>query len=150
MGFGAINIDREVILNQEIVSQGLVMEPEIGQIADSVYREVLRRDRVYRKNRPFPELEGRHAIIVDDGLATGYTMLAAVRFARGRKAHKITVAVPVAHEEAYGMIKRESDSIICIYIDHGYMFAVANFYDDFSDMSEEEIIGILEGVKAGR
>jgi putative phosphoribosyl transferase len=147
MGFGAVNIDKEVIVNQDIVDRGFVSGEDIKDITDEVYREVQRRDRVYRGNKPFPKLEDRHVIIADDGLATGYTMLAAVRFARGRNARKVTAAVPVSHFEAYNLVVKEMDSMICLYIDRGFSFAVAAFYDSFPDMSDEEVIGILKTAK---
>jgi len=147
MGFGAVNIDKEVIVNQDIVDRGFVSGEDIQDITDEVYRELQRRDRVYRGNKPFPKLEDRHVIIADDGLATGYTMLAAVRFARGRNARKVTAAVPVSHFEAYNLVAKEADSMICLYIDRGFSFAVAAFYDSFPDMSDEEVIGILKTAK---
>jgi putative phosphoribosyl transferase len=144
MGFGAINIDKEVIVNQQLVDEGLVSQDEIKNIADEVYREVQRRDRVYREGKPFPDLTDCHVIIADDGLATGYTMLAAVRFAKGRNAGKITAAVPVAHFEAYNLIKREVDQLICLYVDQGFTFAVASFYNNFANMNDDEVRAILD------
>ena len=144
MGFGAINIDKEVILNKEVVEEGLVTSGEIKRIADEVYREVQRRDALYRDGRPFPDLSDRDVFIADDGLATGYTMLAAVRFARGRKARRVIAAIPVAHIEAYELVKREVDSMFCLYIDHGFSFAVAMFYENFPDMTDDEVLEIIK------
>jgi putative phosphoribosyl transferase len=143
MGFGAVTIDRQVILNQELVDAGYVPQTANGPIVDEVYREVQRRDRLYREGRPFPGLDGRPVVIVDDGLATGYTMLAAVRFARAKKAAKVIAAVPVAHEEAYRLIKGEADELICLHVDAGLSFAVASFYEDFPDMKDDEVLTLL-------
>ncbi len=143
MGFGAVTLDRQVILNRRLIDAGYVSEREIDAIVDEVYEEVMRRDKLYRGTRPFPELKDRCVIIVDDGLATGFTMLAAIQFAKEKEAIKILCAVPVAHENSYNMVKREVDSIICIHIDRGYSFAVASFYESFPDMLDSEVISIL-------
>jgi putative phosphoribosyl transferase len=143
MGFGAVTLDRQVILNRRLIDAGYVSEREIDPIVDEVYEEVMRRDKLYRGTRPFPELKDRCVIIVDDGLATGFTMLAAIQFAKEKEAIKILCAVPVAHENSYNMVKREVDSIICIHIDRGYSFAVASFYESFPDMLDSEVISIL-------
>jgi putative phosphoribosyl transferase len=146
MGFGAVTLDRQVILNRRLIDSGYVSEREIDAIVDDVYEEVLRRDKLYRGSRPFPELKDRCVIIVDDGLATGFTMLAAIRFAKEKKAMKILCAVPVAHENSYHMVKREVDSIICLHIDRGYSFAVASYYQSFPDMQDSEVISILKKI----
>lgn len=146
MGFGAVTLDRQVILNRRLIDARYVSEREIDTIVDEVYEEVMRRDKLYRGTRPFPELEDRCVIIVDDGLATGYTMLAAIRFAKEKEAMKILCAVPVAHENSYNMVKREVDSIICLHIDKGYSFAVASFYESFPDMQDSEVILILNKI----
>ena len=143
MGFGAVTLDRQVILNRRLIDAGYVSEREIDPIVDEVYEEVMRRDKLYRGTRPFPELKDRCVIIVDDGLATGFTMLAAIQFAKEKEAIKILCAVPVAHENSYNMVKREVDSIICIHIDRDYSFAVASFYESFPDMLDSEVISIL-------
>ena len=146
MGFGAVTLDRHVILNRRLIDSGYVSEREIDAIVDEVYEEVLRRDKLYRGSRPFPELKDRCVVIVDDGLATGFTMLAAIQFAKEKEAVKILCAVPVAHENSYHMVKREVDSIICLHIDRGYSFAVASFYQSFPDMQDSEVISILKKI----
>jgi putative phosphoribosyl transferase len=146
MGFGAVTLDRQVILNKRLIDSGYVSEREIDAIVDEVYEEVLRRDKLYRGSRPFPQLKDRCVIIVDDGLATGFTMLAAIQFAKEKEAMKILCAVPVAHENSYHMVKREVDSIICLHIDRGYSFAVASFYQSFPDMQDSEVILILKKI----
>ncbi|HUH66597.1 MAG TPA: phosphoribosyltransferase family protein [Syntrophales bacterium] len=147
MGFGAVTLDRKVILNTRLVDAGYVRREEIDAVVDEVYEEVLRRDRIYRGSQPFPELTGRTVLIVDDGLATGFTMLAAIGFARDRGAMKIICAVPVAHDAAYGLIEREVDSIVCLHVDRGFSFAVASFYRDFPDMDDGEVVSLLRRIR---
>lgn len=146
MGFGAVTLNRKVMLNKKLIDAGYVSKNEIERIVDEVYEEVLRRDRLYRGPRPFPDLEGRTVIIVDDGVATGFTMLAAISFAKENHALKIVCAVPVAHDNAYNLVSHEVDSIICLHIDRGYSFAVASFYQSFPDMEDREVISILRKI----
>jgi putative phosphoribosyl transferase len=146
MGFGAVTLNRKVMLNKRLIDAGYVSKKEIEGIVDQVYEEVLRRDKLYRGSRPFPDLQGRSVIIVDDGLATGFTMLAAISFAKENHALKITCAVPVAHDNAYNLVSHEVDSIICLHIDRGYSFAVASFYESFPDMEDREVISILKRI----
>ncbi len=144
MGFGTVDLDKKVILNEELIKSGYVSEKVIQPIVEEVYQEVLRRDKVYRGDRPFPDLKNRSVLIADDGLATGFTMLAAVRFARKREAEEIVVTVPVAHHESYHLVKKEVDDIVCLHISRGFSFAVASFYMSFPDMSDAEVIKILK------
>jgi putative phosphoribosyl transferase len=144
MGFGAVTLDRQVILNQQLLDTGYVSKNEIDGIIDEVYEEVLRRDRLYRGALPFPDLKGRSVIIVDDGLATGITMVAAIRYAKAKNAGKIIAAVPVAHAGSYELVEREADQIYCLHIDKGYSFAVASFYSNFPDLEDHEVLAILD------
>jgi len=146
MGFGAVTLNKKVILNKRLIDARYVSKSEVDAVVDEVYEEVLRRDRLYRGSRSFPDLNGRTVIIVDDGLATGFTMLAAISFARDNHALKIICAVPVAHDNAYDLVSHEVDSIICLHIDRGYSFAVASFYRDFPDMEDEEVISLLQHI----
>ncbi|MBI4834994.1 MAG: phosphoribosyltransferase [Planctomycetes bacterium] len=148
-GFGAVTLDKVVILNEKLINYYRLDEHTINRIVDEVYKEVLRRNRIYRQNKPFPKLNGRTVIITDDGLASGFTMLAAIRFARQRDAGEIIVAVPVAHRQAYDMIKKESDNLAALHVSDQPYFAVAGFYDDFPDMTDNEVISYLTGEKQG-
>lgn len=142
-GFGAITLDRTLILNEPTVkSIGLGLE-EIERIAQGVYQEVLRRDRVYRGERPFPDLCGRTAVLCDDGLATGYTMLAAVEFVRKKGPIRIVVASPVASDRAVEVLAPHGDELVLLHVSYALRFAVADFYEDFSDISDEEVVEII-------
>lgn len=142
-GFGAVTLDKVAIFNEPLLAQIYLSQEKINEIIDSVYKEVLRRNKVYRKDKPFPSLNGRSVILTDDGLATGYTMLAAVKFCQRNDAKEIIVAVPVAHREAYEMVEEESDEIVTLHISNLPYFAIASFYREFPDMSDEEVISYL-------
>lgn len=147
VGFGAVTLNRQVILNDELVRRSYLSREEIERITDGVYKEVRRRDRKYRGQRQFPDLKNYTVIIADDGLATGYTMLAAVKYARETDAKKIIVAVPVAHLEAFNLVRKEADDVICLYVSSEASFAVASFYEYFPDLEDEEVIDILNKIR---
>lgn len=142
-GFGAVTLDRTLILNEPMVKSLGLRREEIERIAQEVYQEVLRRDRIYRGERPFPDLCGRTAILCDDGLATGYTMLAAVEFVRKKGPVRIVVASPVASETAVKVLAPHVDELVLLHVSCALRFAVADFYEDFSEMGDEEVVEIL-------
>lgn len=146
-GYGAVTIDRKVILNQEMLPHLRLSKEEMDQGIESVYQEVKRRNQLYREGRPFPKLKGRSVILTDDGLATGYTMLGAIKFCRNKKPKEIIVAVPVASDSAAELIEPEADQFIVLHISHSFYFAVASFYQKFEDMLDNEVIEILEKSK---
>lgn len=144
MGFGAVTIDRKISLNKGLLKLGYLSDEDVQSIVDDEYRELLRREKAYRGKRPFPNLKGRSVIIVDDGLATGYTMLAAIGHVRAFQPRKVIVAVPVAHFEAYEQVRRKADIMICLHVEKSESFAVASFYDSFPDLPDQRIVSLLK------
>lgn len=142
-GFGAVTLDKIAILNEKLLSEINLSKPQVDRIIDNVYKEVLRRNNVYRRDKSFPSLDGRSVILTDDGLATGYTMLAAIEFSKRKGAAEIIAAVPVAHREAYNLVEKEADEVIVLHTSDFPYFAVASFYREFSDMPDEEVIAYL-------
>jgi len=143
-GYGAVTVDKTIILNQEMLPHLHLSKEEMDQGVEEVYQEVKRRNQVYRKGRNFPELKGRSVILTDDGLATGYTMLTAVKFCQGKRPKETIVAVPVSSDSAAELVKPEADHFIVLHISHSFYFAVASFYQRFEDMLDEEVVEILE------
>ena len=101
-------------------------------------REVERRERDYRQGRPAPELDGRVVILVDDGLATGATMLAAIAALRHKDPAKIVVAVPVCPPETLAEIKRVADETVILFAPDWFR-GVGQFYDDFTQLDDETV-----------
>jgi predicted phosphoribosyltransferase len=105
--------------------------------------ELARRERQYRGNRPFPDLTGRTVILVDDGLATGSTMRAAVQALRMEAPAAIVVAVPVAAAEACAAFREVADDIVCAETPEPFR-AVGLWYDDFSQTTDDEVHELLD------
>ena len=97
----------------------------------------------FRGNRPFPVLNGRTVILVDDGLASGFTMLAAVESIRTKQPEKIVVAVPTASAGAIELLASSVDELVCFNIRGGPIFAVADAYENWYDLSDDEVLELL-------
>ena len=95
------------------------------------------------------EIKGKTAILVDDGLASGYTMLAAIRSTRKRNPRRVVVAVPTASKAAIELVSREVDKILCLNIRSSPFFAVADAYREWRDLTDEEVVEILEKISEG-
>jgi len=143
-GFGAIAEDGTMYLNPALVRALELTEEEIRAIAARVLVEVRRRVARYRGDRPPPQVRDRPVILVDDGLATGYTMLAAISSVKREAPGRLVVAVPVSPLSTLRMIEPHADEVVCLLAPETEVFAVANFYEDFRDLQDEEVIALLE------
>lgn len=147
-GFGAIGPDGTVLLNDRIVEDLRLSSKEI-EVEVSRAREVLeKRESLFHRARPFPPLEGRQVILVDDGLASGYTMLAAAGFVRVRSARQVIVAVPTASRRTVNFLLPEVDVLVCPNVRTGPVFAVADAYRHWYDLDDREVLDLL--MEAGR
>lgn len=143
VGFGAITSTGDIILNPEIADELRLSDKEIKKIAGMVYKEIQRRIKTYRGNKPQTSLREKTVIITDDGLATGYTMIAAIQSVRKQGSKKVIAAVPVSPRDAAEKVRKYADELVTIWEKPAYSFAVANFYDDFHDMKDEEVTSLL-------
>jgi len=146
-GFGAVTADGTIVLNEEIVPFLGLSPEEIERQARLVQAEIQRRTREYRGDRPPPAVEGKRVVLTDDGLATGYTMIAAIRSLRHSKPEHVIVAVPVASRSAVQRVAGEADDIVCLVVQESSPFAVASFYHYFPDLSDEEVKRYLRQVE---
>jgi predicted phosphoribosyltransferase len=143
-GFGAVGPDGSVTLNETILPLLGLSSREIDRLAGQVFAEVQRRMRVYRGDRPWPCLEGKTALLVDDGLASGITMLAAAKSLRPHHPDRIVVASPVASASAFRLVRPGVDGLVCLYVHpEGLPFAVASFYHAWTDMTDGEVLDYL-------
>ena len=145
-GFGAVGPDGEVIFNEDLLRGLRLSKKEIEEQVERTRKGVAARVRQFRGMRPFPEGGGRTVILIDDGLASGYTMGEAVRFLRRRQAGKILVAVPTAPQSTIDRLLPLVEEIHCLNLRTRYPFAVAEAYEDWYDLSDPEALRLLKGV----
>jgi len=142
-GFGAVGPDGEVIFNDELVTRLRLSPEKIDQQVEKTRKVIKARELAFRKGLPFPDLKEKTVILADDGLASGYTMAEAANFVRRKKAGKIIVAVPTASERSVKLLLPAVDELHCLNI-RGYPFAVAEAYLEWHDLSDEEVLRLLE------
>ena len=148
-GYGAVTEDGAIVLNDAMVKRLKFTKHQIERHAEEVKAEIKRRSAVYRAKLTPSSVEGKTAVIIDDGLASGYTMMAAIKSIRQRGAAKVVVAVPVASSSAWELIKPMADDVVCLIIARTYHFAVASFYQNWYDLTDEEVFEALEGFTKG-
>ena len=142
-GFGAAGPDGKVIFNEELLRMLGLSEEEIERQIHRTKDIIKQRNERFRKGRNFPSLKNRTVIIVDDGLASGYTMLAAIDFVKRQEPQKIVVAVPTGSKETVDTILTHVNELFCMNVRSGYPFAVAEAYENWYDLEDEEVISIL-------
>lgn len=146
-GFGAVAPDGSVAFN-ESVRRGLSLSPEEESVViEQERREIARRSAMYGA-RELPAIEGRTVILVDDGLASGYSMWAATKFVRRERPQNLIVAVPTASQSAVDLVTSTVDRLVCTNVRRGPVFAVADAYRHWYDLEDEEVLVLLR--RAGR
>jgi len=143
-GYGAVTEDGAIVLNEPLVRQLGFTRVQIEKHAEDVRAEIKRRQSVFRAVLPSSSVEGKTAITIDDGLASGFTMMAAVKSMRQRGAAKVVAAVPVASSTAWELVGSIADEVVCPVVSNHYPFAVASFYQHWHDLTDEEVIRDLE------
>lgn len=130
------------VLDERMIRELRIAEDDIEDIARRERAEMARREQLYRGGKPALDLRGRTAILVDDGLATGSTMVAAVLHARAMNAAKVIVAVPVGSAQGCGRLAREANEVVCLAIPQVFC-AVGEWYRDFRQVSDTEVQHLL-------
>lgn len=144
LALGAIASGNVRVMNEGFGDTPFGLDPAlIEEIAAAELVELERRERLYRGERPFPELADRDVVLVDDGLATGASMRAAVAAVRARKPARIIVAVPTGSTEAVRSMARVADRVICLESPPAF-FAVGQFYRRFDPTSDAEVRDLLD------
>lgn len=143
MAVGAIADDfLEGVFNKEIIKEFNLSNEEMNKEIDREKEEMKRRLKLYFKDREMLDIKDKIVILTDDGIATGYTMLAAINAVKKKGAKKIIVAVPVASKDTIGKIENEAGELYCLYIPEIF-FSVGGFYEDFDQVEDDEVLKIL-------
>lgn len=137
----------ELVINQQVAREFRLPYDMLLDARESALQEIARRRRLYLGDRPQPSVTDRTAIIVDDGIATGSTMRAAIRAIRRSRPKKLVVAAPVAPPETLAALRCETDALVCL-LTPGDMPAIGVFYDDFHQLSDDEVIALLNQAQA--
>lgn len=130
------------VLNEAMLAELEISSGEVESVIAREQAEMKRREKLYRAGQPPIDLAGKTAILVDDGLATGSTMLAAVRHARHLKSARIVVAVPVGSKEACDRLREEADDVVCLATPE-FFYAVGEWYRDFRQVGDDEVRNLL-------
>jgi predicted phosphoribosyltransferase len=149
LAMGALATGNVRVINGAVVRQLGIPAEVIDRAAAAEQRELARRELAYRGGRPPPRLRGRVAILVDDGLATGATMQAAVRVARREGAARVVVAVPVAPRESCAAMAREADEVVCAASPAEPFYAIGYWYERFPQVGDDEVRRLLAGADRG-
>jgi putative phosphoribosyl transferase len=147
LAMGAIASGGGRVLNQEIVDSLQVSADTLAAVEQQQQAELQRRERLYRGNRPFPDLKGKTVLLVDDGLATGATMKAAIAAARQHHPARLVVAVPVAPPDTVAQIQALVDEVVCLETP-AFFQAVGLWYEHFPQTSDEEVLALLQAASA--
>lgn len=142
LAMGAIASGGVRVLNDDVIRMLRIPPSWVDEVARREQREIERREREYREGRPMQPVEGRTAIVIDDGLATGATMRAAARALRRVHVQRIVAAVPVGAPASCDAIAREVDELVCLEQPAAF-FGVGQWYRDFGQTSDEEVRSLL-------
>jgi predicted phosphoribosyltransferase len=144
MGFGAVTLEGDVVVNDEVVDRFGIGEADREKAVEEVLEGLRKRARAFEEARLDVDVEGRDVCLVDDGLATGVTMQAAVAEMRRRGAAGVSVAVPDSPERTLEKIEPLVDDIYCLVAQGPARFAVASFYEHWRDLTDAEVAEMLE------
>jgi putative phosphoribosyl transferase len=138
-----------VVRNDDVIRIACIEEPEFEGVCNRELSEIERRRQRYLGARERVDVAGRTAIVVDDGIATGATMRAALRATRQRNPAKLVLAVPVAPTDAIAAMRQEADDVVCLE-DYEAFGAIGLYYSDFRQLSDDEVVETLQWFSANR
>ena len=144
LSLGAIDPDGEIIWDEKIVEDLRIKIDSLRADIDREKEEIKRRETLYRQGKPL-QVRGQTVILVDDGIATGYTVLAAIKYLKRHGANQITVAVPVASKEALSLIESLVERVVVLTVPEPFQ-AVSKFYHNFQAVADEEVVNILDNM----
>ncbi len=140
---GAIAANGARVINYDVVRWLGITKQQLEEITAQEQQELQRREQVYRGNRPKVNVYDRIVVLVDDGLATGATMRAAVMGVRSQYPRQLIIAVPIASQNAYQQLKKQVDRLVCLCIPNR-LFAIGLWYDNFEQVTDEQVCTLLD------
>jgi putative phosphoribosyl transferase len=143
LAFGAIGSGGVRFLNSQVVEQMGISAAEIAAVTGIEREELDRRERLYRGNRPSPDVHGKTVILVDDGVATGASLTAGIQALKQMRPAAIVVATPVIPRGTRDRLRGEVDAVVCVATPDPF-YGVGQFYENFSQVSDKEVIELLE------
>ena len=143
-GFGAVSPDNRVLLNESLLRSLSLSEKDVEWQIKLTIDIIKKRNLLFRKGLPFPSIKGRVVIIVDDGLASGYTMLSAIDYVKRHGPQKIVVTVPTGLKRTVDIILPKVDELVCLNLRSGFVFAVADAYENWYDLEDDEVVSIVK------
>jgi putative phosphoribosyl transferase len=143
LAIGAVTEDGTVLLDNRLVKYLRVSQDYIEKESETQKLAIQRRLRLYREDIPYPSLENRDVIIVDDGIATGSTMKAALASVRNKGAKNVVIAIPVGPPSTIRELEKEADHVVCLYTPESF-YAIGQFYEEFTQTEDEEVTKLLK------
>jgi putative phosphoribosyl transferase len=147
LGVGAVAEEGHIDLNADVLKHVGLSEGELSRLIEAKRREVQERVQKFRAGRPQPELQGRTVILVDDGIATGGTVRAAIRSVRTHHPRQIVLAVPVAAPDTLADLAPGLDRIVCLMAPPN-LYAIGLWYEDFQQVDDDEVAALLERARS--
>ncbi|MEV0170626.1 phosphoribosyltransferase [Streptomyces sp. NPDC050803] len=148
LGVGAIAGDDPPVFDDRTLGLLGLSAAELAPVVDRERAELHRREQLYRRGRPALDLRGRTVVVVDDGLATGATARAALRWVRGQSPASVLLAVPVCSPEGADLMGPEADAVVCLHRPPDFM-AVGLWYDDFGQLTDNDVLAALHSTAEG-
>jgi putative phosphoribosyl transferase len=146
-GFGALGPAGQAIFNEDLLHRMPLSSEEIEDQVQKTAAVMRQREVRLRAGQPYARLDGRPAMVVDDGLASGYTMRAALQFLQAQGAGRLIVAVPTGSERTVWDLLPLVDELYCLNVRGGWSFAVADAYENWYDLTEGEVLAIMASLK---
>lgn len=143
LAIGAVTQDGAALIDKDTIRMLGVSEKYLEDEVKSQVEEIRRRMKKYRGERPYPTFKDKVVVIVDDGVATGYTMKAAIRSVRREHPASVWVAVPVGPPESIEELSKEADRVVCLRMPEPF-FAIGQFYERFDQVEDDELLQILD------
>jgi len=148
VAIGAVSLDGTYLLNEEYIDMLNISQEFIEKEISEQIEEIKRRLNKYKGNENFPDVKSKTVIIIDDGIATGFTIQAAIKSIKKHAAKKIILAVPVAPQDTISLLEKIVDEVICLFIPNEF-YAVGLHYKNFEQTTDEEVFNMVRELKKG-